>query len=238
MNIQGWFPLGLTGLVSLQSKGLSRVFSNTTVQGHQSFSAQPSLWSNFHIRTWLLEKPLLWLWTFVGNVMSLLFNFLNSFKFKWDLWSTPLSLFKEPYMWLNTLTFWSFWSFSKRLYSTPWAFYLCHTFRSNFFTLTFFAIWIDSKFTQSSSTRFCLIRLFSIYILFSSFTISSKKKQGSTFNILAGDLLGYSYLSNFIIQVLLAYSKPEKRIPLELNPSNFKIFFARKRSIPFKGSSD
>ena len=57
MNIQGWFPLGLTGLISMQSKGLSRVFSNTTVQKHQFFSTQPSLWSNSHIHTWLLEKP-------------------------------------------------------------------------------------------------------------------------------------------------------------------------------------
>ena len=57
MNIQDWFPLGLSGLISLQSKGLSRVFSNTTVWKHQFFSAQPSLWSNCHIRTWLLEKP-------------------------------------------------------------------------------------------------------------------------------------------------------------------------------------
>ena len=47
MNIQGWFPLGLTGWISLQSKGLSRVFSNTMVQKHQFFSAQPSLWFIF-----------------------------------------------------------------------------------------------------------------------------------------------------------------------------------------------
>ena len=45
MNIQGWFPLGLTGLIFLQSRGLSRVFSNTTVQKHQFFGVQPSLWS-------------------------------------------------------------------------------------------------------------------------------------------------------------------------------------------------
>ena len=57
MNIQDWFPLGLTGLISLQSKGLSRVFSNTTVQKHQFFGAQSFLQSNFHIYTWLLEKP-------------------------------------------------------------------------------------------------------------------------------------------------------------------------------------
>ena len=57
MNIQDSFPLGLTGLISLQSKGLSRVFSNTTVQKHQFFGVQPSLGSNSHIHTWLLEKP-------------------------------------------------------------------------------------------------------------------------------------------------------------------------------------
>ena len=49
MNIQGWFPLGLTGLISLQSKGLPRVFSSTTIQKHQFFGAQPSSWSNSHI---------------------------------------------------------------------------------------------------------------------------------------------------------------------------------------------
>ena len=52
INIQNWFPLGLAGLISLQSKGLSRVFSNTTVQKHQFFGAQLSLWSNSHIHTW------------------------------------------------------------------------------------------------------------------------------------------------------------------------------------------
>ena len=57
MNIQGWYFLGLTGLISLQSTGPSRVFSNTTVWKHQFFGAQPSLWSNSHIHTWLLEKP-------------------------------------------------------------------------------------------------------------------------------------------------------------------------------------
>ena len=57
MNIQDWFPLGLTGLISLQSKRLSRVFSNTIVQKHQFFGAQLSLWSNSHIHTWPLEKP-------------------------------------------------------------------------------------------------------------------------------------------------------------------------------------
>ena len=57
MNIQGWFPLGWTGWISLQFKGLSRVFSNTTVQKHQFFGAQLSSQSNSHIHTWPLENP-------------------------------------------------------------------------------------------------------------------------------------------------------------------------------------
>ena len=57
MNAQDWFPSGLTGWISLLSKGLSRVFSNTTVQKHQFFRAQLSLQSNSHIHTRLLEKP-------------------------------------------------------------------------------------------------------------------------------------------------------------------------------------
>ena len=57
VDIQGWFPFGWTGSISLQSKRLSRVFTNTTVQKYQFFSAQLSLWSNCHIHTWPLEKP-------------------------------------------------------------------------------------------------------------------------------------------------------------------------------------
>ena len=57
MNIQDWFPLGWSGWISLQSKWLSRVFSNTTVQKHQFSGTQLSLQSNSHIHTWLLEKP-------------------------------------------------------------------------------------------------------------------------------------------------------------------------------------
>ena len=56
MSIQSWSPLGLIGLISLKSKGLSRVFSSTILK-YQFFSTQPSLWSNSHIHTWLLEKP-------------------------------------------------------------------------------------------------------------------------------------------------------------------------------------
>ena len=61
VNIQDWFPLGLTSLTSLLSKELWRVFSSPTVWKHQFFSVQPSSWSNSHIHTWLLEKPSLWL---------------------------------------------------------------------------------------------------------------------------------------------------------------------------------
>ena len=57
MNTQDWSPLGWTGWISLQSKGLSRVFSNTTVEKHQFFSTQLSSQSNSHIHTWPLEKP-------------------------------------------------------------------------------------------------------------------------------------------------------------------------------------
>jgi len=57
MNTQDWSPLGWTGWISLQSRGLSRVFSNTTLQKHQFFGAQLSSQSNSHIHTWPLEKP-------------------------------------------------------------------------------------------------------------------------------------------------------------------------------------
>ena len=78
VNIQDWFPLGWTGWISFLSKGLSRVFSNTTDQKHQIFGAQPSLWSNSHIHRWLTGKTIaLTRQTFVGKVMSLLFNTLS-----------------------------------------------------------------------------------------------------------------------------------------------------------------
>ena len=78
INIQDRLPLGLTGLISLQSKGLLRIFSNTTVQKDQFFCAQLSFWSNSHIHTWVLKKNIvLTRWTFIGKVMSLLFNMLS-----------------------------------------------------------------------------------------------------------------------------------------------------------------
>ena len=78
MNSQGWFPLGLTGLISLLSKGLSRIFSSTAVRKHQFFSTQPSLWFNSHIHTWMTTGKTIALtrWTFINKVMSLLFNML------------------------------------------------------------------------------------------------------------------------------------------------------------------
>ena len=81
VNIQNW-SLEWTGWISLQAKGLSRVFYNTTIQKHQFFGAQPSLWSNSHIHVWLLEKQTIALtvWTFVGKLMSLLFNMLSRFS--------------------------------------------------------------------------------------------------------------------------------------------------------------
>ena len=79
MNIQGRFPLGLTGFISLQSKGLSRVFSSTTIQKHQSsalsFIYDPTL-TSIH-DSW--KSKALTVWTFVGKVMSLLFNMLSRF---------------------------------------------------------------------------------------------------------------------------------------------------------------
>ena len=56
-NECSWFPLGLTCLISLQSKGFSTVFCSTTIRKHQFFGVQPFLWSNYHICTWTLEKP-------------------------------------------------------------------------------------------------------------------------------------------------------------------------------------
>ena len=79
-NIQGWFPLGLNGWISLLSKGLTRAFSNTTVQKHQFFGAQPYLngptLTSIH-DYWKIIA--LTIWTFVGQVVSLLFNMFSGF---------------------------------------------------------------------------------------------------------------------------------------------------------------
>ena len=78
MNTQDWFPLEWTGLLSLPSKGLSRVFSNTTAQMHQFFGIQLSLWSNSqHAYVNTGKTIALTRWSFVGKVMPLLFNMLT-----------------------------------------------------------------------------------------------------------------------------------------------------------------
>ena len=79
VNIQGWFPLGLTSLIFLPPKGFSRVFSSTIVQKHQLFGTQPSLWSNSHIHPYMTTGKIIALTrrTFVSKVMSLFFNTLS-----------------------------------------------------------------------------------------------------------------------------------------------------------------
>ena len=99
MNIQGWFPLGLTGLISLLSKWLSWVFSSTTVWKLQFFSAQPSLWPNSNIQTWLLEKPYISLyglwsakWCFCFLIHCLKLQSLAT-------WREQLNHWKRPWCW-------------------------------------------------------------------------------------------------------------------------------------------
>ena len=101
MNTQDWSPLGWTGWISLQSKGLSRVFSNTTVQKHQFFGAQLSLQSNSHSPYMTTGKTIaLTRRTFVGKVMSLLFYMLSR------LVITLLPRRKRLYLWI--CLFWTF----------------------------------------------------------------------------------------------------------------------------------
>ena len=84
MNIQGWFPLGLTALISLLSRGLSRVvFSSTTIWKHQLFSSQPYFMVQLSHPYMTIRKIIaLTIWTFVGIVMSLFFTMLSSFPSK------------------------------------------------------------------------------------------------------------------------------------------------------------
>ena len=78
-DYSGLISFRIDGLIALQSKGLSRVFSRTTIRKHQFFTTQ-SLWSNSHIHTWLLKKTIaLTIRTFVGKAMSLVFNTLSRF---------------------------------------------------------------------------------------------------------------------------------------------------------------
>ena len=79
VNIQGWFPLGLAGLISLLSKGFSRVFSNITVWKHQFFGVQPSLWSNSHLYMTTGKTIALTIWNFADKVLPFFFNMLSRF---------------------------------------------------------------------------------------------------------------------------------------------------------------
>ena len=88
MNIQDWFSLGLTGLISLQSKGLSRVFSNTKVQKHQFFGTQPSLWSNSHIHTCEMDECL---FKDLKTLKSVVQLYQVPFVYLSYLWEHPLS---------------------------------------------------------------------------------------------------------------------------------------------------
>ena len=105
MNIQCWFPLRLAGLISLQAKGLTRVFFSTTVQKHQFFGAQPSLWSNFPVQyttTGNKQTKKLTIQTFVCKVISLLFNTLSRLVIErsrcllisW--WPSPSTMILKP----------------------------------------------------------------------------------------------------------------------------------------------
>jgi len=130
MYIQGRFPLGLTGLVSLQSKGLSRVFSNTTVQKHQFFGIQPSLWSSSHIHTLLLIHCLGW--SQVSFQRASVFEFHGcSHHLQW-FWSPrkqslslfPLFLDLLAMKWWDGMPWVSFWMLSFKPTFSPFSFIL------------------------------------------------------------------------------------------------------------------
>ena len=87
MNIQGWFPLGLIGLISLLSKGLSRVFSSTTVWKHQFFSIHPSLWSSSHSCTWLLIYSSKWTVKPSFLILKIVRFWLKQYKMYVLLWT-------------------------------------------------------------------------------------------------------------------------------------------------------
>ena len=94
MNIQDWFILGLTGLISLLSKGLSRVFSNTTVQKHQFFSPQLSLWFNSHIHKWLLCLGIWQKNSSEGLMLKLKLQYFGHLMWKPDSLEKTLMLWK------------------------------------------------------------------------------------------------------------------------------------------------
>ena len=105
MNIQNWFPLRWTSLISLQSKGLLRVFSNTTVQTHQLFSAQLSLWSNSYIHTWPLENQsgCFFISMLVQDVYSF-YRTLTGTTGSWaGVWCGDTQINEEPHLALDSV---------------------------------------------------------------------------------------------------------------------------------------
>ena len=101
MNIQGWFSLGLTDFLAIQ--GTLKSLLQTTFWKHQFFGAQPSLWFNSHIHTWLLEKIYIYfltltLWNFVSKVTSLLFNMI---PWRRKRQPTPIFLLGNSQTWLS-----------------------------------------------------------------------------------------------------------------------------------------
>ena len=150
LNIQGGFPLGLIGWISLQSNELSRVLSSTTVWKLQFFSTQPFLWSNSHIHIWLLKKTIaLTIWTFVGKVMSLLFNVL----FRFDITFLPKSKHLKFHSFSHHLQW--FWSPRKENLSL-----LLH------FPVLFSTKWWDQMPWSSFSECWALSQVFVLLFLF------------------------------------------------------------------------
>ena len=160
MNIWDWFPLGLTGLISLQSKGLSRVFSNTTVQKHQLFSTQVSLWSNFLSHPYMTTGKTIALTrqTFVSKIISLPFNTVqvcHSFSSKE----------KVSFNFMAAVTIWSdFGTQEKKVYHCFHCFliYLPWSDGTRCHDLCFFECWILSQLFHSLlsySSRSSLIPL-------------------------------------------------------------------------------
>ena len=161
MNIQGWFPIGLTGLISLWSRGLSRVFSSTTVWKHQ-FGIQPSLWSNSYIRMTTWKTIALTIPNFVSIVMSLLFNTLSTFVIALLPRSKCLliSWLKSPSaMTLETKKI-------KSVTASTFPHSVCYEVMGpDIMILVFFFLMLSSKLTFSLSSFTLIKRLFSSFLL-------------------------------------------------------------------------
>ena len=134
MNIQGWFPLRLTGLISLQSKGLSRAFSSNTVWKHQFCGAQPSLWLNSHLYPTTEKTIALTVGTFVSKEVFLLSNKLSRF-------AIAVAICSDFRVQENKIC--HCFHFFPRLFATkywfwmPWSQFLNVKFQARFFTCLF-----------------------------------------------------------------------------------------------------